>query len=429
MATKSKSKSKKTVSKVDPKQPETDRPVDTTDTITEAEAEIISPNKSLVQSDAAQSQSIVAGVTTDQLKIALTTQTEQRALIKDFVKNHLTDGTDFGKIHVMSKDKCPDQHNCKKDHHFSKAVLFKPGQEKLFSLFQITDTLERDNEAFDMLPDIRNLVAYKCVLTRNGVKIGEGRGAAVVGDKSRDVNSTIKIAEKRARMDACLSLGFSEYFTQDLDDPDYKSQAEMANQRAAYAAESQDKDEFGLFPRDEKLPIDGKERAVLHRIMLKNGFSEYDEIAELLRMNGIEDPATITSGEARIMMSKLTYSTFAAPERPPEPPPPPEPPTAAPISVDDEFKANVQEQYNQIGISKRGKMWFMKHVAGKPFANWDRLTDEEWKKAFDTVMAILDCTMDVPPEYMDQPESQDVKNVKQVLDLTGEPKLVLDGAQ
>ena len=28
----------------------------------------------------------------------------------------------------------------------------------------------------------------------------------------------IKIAEKQARMDACLTLGFSEYFTQDLDD-------------------------------------------------------------------------------------------------------------------------------------------------------------------------------------------------------------------
>ena len=349
--------------------------------------------------------SIVGGISTAELQQALDQQTEQRKIIRSFVKDHLEDGTDFGRIHVMSKDKCPDQYNCKKDYHYSKPVLFKPGQEKLFSLFQITSKLERDEETYAMLPGTTGLVAYKCIMYRNGNPVGEGRGSATVGDNRRDTNATIKIAEKRARMDACLSLGFSEYFAQDLDDPDYKSAAEMANQRAAAEAERRDTDEFGLMPRDPALAIDNPERATLHRLILKAGFSDPDEILELLKTNGITDPHAMTSGQARDMMGKLAHSLFSAPVMPLAPPTveepePPSPPQEEELVIDDDLKSHVHEQYANIGLNARGKMWFMKAVAGRPFGDFDKLSDDAWRKAYDFVEGILDGIVDVDEAYI-----------------------------
>lgn len=355
---------------------------------------------------------MIGGISTDQLRAALAVQTEQRDLIKQFIQSHLVEGTDYGQIHVVSRDKCPDQDRCKKLYHFSKAVLFKPGQEKLFSLFQITDKLERDVETYEMLPNIANLVAYKCVLYRADKEIGQGRGSAVVGDNRRDANATIKIAEKRARMDACLSLGFSEYFAQDLDDPDYKSHAEMANQRVAAQAEMRDKDEFGLFPRDATQPVNDQERSILGRLLLKLGFSDQDEMLELLRVNGIEDPKTMTSGQARDLMRKLSKSTFAAPPKR-EPAPtgadlglPNMPTVPAPtvkeeeLVVDDDLKIHVAEQYDTLGLNARGQMWFKKFVSGKPFGKLEDFTDEHWRKAFQFTQDILNGVVDVDDAYI-----------------------------
>ncbi len=140
-----------------------------------------------------------------ELKQMLAIQTKNRKLIAEFVKDHLVDGVDFGKINLGGR--------------MSKNVLFKPGQEKIFSLMQITDELVRDEETLSMFDNKIGLVAYLCTLYRNGQRIGSGRGAADITEKKGwTANSCIKIAEKRARMDACLSLGFSEYFTQDLED-------------------------------------------------------------------------------------------------------------------------------------------------------------------------------------------------------------------
>lgn len=376
------------------------------------------PAADLVVSPANYPTAVIGGISTEQLKAALEVQTEQRQLIKDFIMKHLEDGTDYGRIHVVSRDKCPDQYNCKKDYHYSKRVLFKPGQEKLFSLFQISDQLSRDEETYAMLPDLRNLVAYKCVMFRNGEKLGEGRGSATVGDKGRDPNATIKIAEKRARMDACLSLGFSEYFAQDLDDPDYKSQADMANQRVAAQADAADVDEFGLFPRDAELPISDDERKVLFKLTLTAGF-EKNEMRELLKANGINPDDGITSGEARTLMAKLKNNVFAAPDIKRDPVDmdvdsdpaiglgaaiadmAKSPPIAEEeLVVDDDLKVHVQEDFASIGFNNRGTLWFMKFVSGKPYGTFEKFEDDHWRKAYDVVQDILDVRMEVDDDYL-----------------------------
>jgi len=49
--------------------------------------------------------------------------------------------------------------------------------------------------------------------------LGEGRGAFLVGEKGMKENSTIKMAEKRAKIDAVLNtLGLADLFTQDIED-------------------------------------------------------------------------------------------------------------------------------------------------------------------------------------------------------------------
>jgi hypothetical protein len=353
--------------------------------------------------------SIVGNVTTAQLKQALDVQTEQRKLIEEFIKAHLREGTDYGRIHVVKSCQAEEKQrgSCDRDYHYSKSILFKPGQEKIFSLFSITDKIEKDLEAYEMLPGVTGLVAFKCTMFQKGKVIGEGRGAATLASERSDPNSTLKKAEKRARMDACLSLGFSEYFTQDLDDPDYAAQREMANSKAAAEAERRDKDEFGLMPRDPDTPIDNSERAVLHRIILKAGFSEQDEILELLRVNGITDPSVMTSGQARELMGKVAHGMFASPQiqvDDPEPEAPAEPEVVLPpepeLEIDDDFREAIQARVNTIGLTARGQMWLLSRSIGKPYAKWDTLKDEHFRKLHDVLTAIEDGHIQVEDHYV-----------------------------
>jgi hypothetical protein len=162
-------------------------------------------------------------MTDKQLKASLKRLEVQRALLRDFVNKQLVEGVDYGKIHFSSScayKSTPDK--CNNPDHFTKPTLYKPGQEKIFSLMKLTSRLEPDEDTLSMLSEEKGLVAYLCRVYRGGEEVAQGRGAAKIGDRQRDANATIKIAEKRARMDACLSLGFSEFFTQDMEDPEYK---------------------------------------------------------------------------------------------------------------------------------------------------------------------------------------------------------------
>ncbi len=349
--------------------------------------------------------SIVGNVTTAQLRTALETQTEQRKLIEEFIKQHLIEGRDYGKIHVVKSCQAEEKQrgSCDRDYHFSKSILFKPGQEKIFSLFSITDEIEKDVDAYEMLPGVTGLVAFKCIMYQKTTRIGEGRGAATLASERSDPNSTLKKAEKRARMDACLSLGFSEYFTQDLDDPDYASQREMANSKAAAEAERRDKDEFGLMPRDPDAAIDNSERATLHRIMVKAGFTDNDEILELLRVNGVTDPQLMTSGQARTMMGKIAHGMFSSPEVAPPPPPEPVLPPAPPepeLDVDDQFKEEINNRVMHMGLTARGSMWLLQRAIGKPFAKWETLTDKQFRDIYEVLIAIEDGRIEVEDHYV-----------------------------
>lgn len=421
------------------------------------EAEVINetpeaekPKRSRSRGEVAKAEvSVVAGLelNTKDLKKALDAQTEQRKLIADFVKKHLIKGTDYIRIHVVRNCQAEDQRkgSCKTTSHFSKDILAKPGQEKIFSLFQLTNELVRDNETIEMLEGTRNLVAYKCIVkTNSGKVVAEGRGAAIVGDNRRDVNATIKIAEKRARMDACLSLGFSEYFAQDLDDPDYQTQKKAAEEQAAAKAD----DGTGLDPRPANKPIDEQERTMLARHLIKLGFDSRDEQLELLRLNGVSEPRKITSGQARELILKLKNNAFAAPaktgtvlddldeldeeaveseltaaaekrktaakvaelEKDPQ------------LVIDEDLMNMVRTRAEALPLTGMGKMWLYKKVCGRPYSSWDKMKDEEWRRAYELIEQIDLGNFQIPDEYITGVVVDDAKVKKEEESSNGEPE-------
>jgi len=105
-----------------------------------------------------------------------------------------------------------------------KPTLYKSGAEKLTRLFNLIPVFEvtRQVETDDFI-----CYVFRCLLkTASGAVVGEGYGAANSREKPHwtqnpwaHQNSILKIAKKRAHVDAVLTgLGASNVFTQDLED-------------------------------------------------------------------------------------------------------------------------------------------------------------------------------------------------------------------
>ena len=151
-------------------------------------------------------------LTTQDLQVRIKEETEQRKLINEFITQHMKTGVDFGTITIKTRDGREVE---------SKPSLFKPGSEKFCSLFHFRPSFERDDDTWEMSGKVSGLFCYKCELvSSNGVVVGEGRGSANIGEKQGwTANNAIKIAEKRAQIDAVLRTGgLSDFFTQDLED-------------------------------------------------------------------------------------------------------------------------------------------------------------------------------------------------------------------
>jgi len=154
----------------------------------------------------------VQPITTQDLKKRMEEETEQRKLITDFITEHMKTGVDFGTIKFTKRDGTEVE---------SRPSLFKPGSEKFCSLFHFRPTFERDNDTWEMSGKIPGLFCYKCeLISANGFVVGEGRGSANISEKQGwTANNAIKIAEKRAQIDAVLRTGgLSDFFTQDIED-------------------------------------------------------------------------------------------------------------------------------------------------------------------------------------------------------------------
>lgn len=165
-----------------------------------------------------------------QFKAGLKRQGENRDSLMTWIKGSLVEGVDYGKIHIVKRDKCPKGKYCENPHHFSKDSLFKPGAEKIVGMMgfrAIWPTLIQYEQAAIEGKQIQQ-VALRCQLVdRTGNIISEGWGARSLQQDSNDLNKAVKMAKKSGLIDAVLNAGgLSEVFTQDVEDMDRESFAD-----------------------------------------------------------------------------------------------------------------------------------------------------------------------------------------------------------
>lgn len=167
--------------------------------IIDAEAQ---PGRDVVTTDAGYTGSDISA---GDLKKKLKNITEKTNVIEQFIKENFTEGVDYA-IAFAGADK---------------KTLTKAGSEKICLLFNVEAKFRKDEETLSMIGDVKGVIAYLCELIdrKSGRVVSEGRGACAVAEKGGKINTAIKIAQKRAKVDAVLNMaGLSDRFTQDKGD-------------------------------------------------------------------------------------------------------------------------------------------------------------------------------------------------------------------
>lgn len=159
---------------------------------------------------------------TEVFSAALERRKANRSALIEWLWKALVKGTDYGSIHVVSRDKCPAQQDCKNERHWSKPCLFKPGAEKICGMLGVTAKFPamEQYEARALSGEKIETIVLKCeLISSSGSVIAQGLGARLVTKDYGDINKSFKMAQKSGQIDATLRMaGLSEIFTQDLED-------------------------------------------------------------------------------------------------------------------------------------------------------------------------------------------------------------------
>lgn len=163
----------------------------------------------------------------EQFSAGLQRRKQNRELLMEWLRLALVDGIDYGRIHVVSKDRCNFAKqgrvkDCTDPAHLSKKVLFKSGAEKITGMLGMTThfpSLRQYEEAVLNKSEISTIVMRCELRDAQGRVVAEGVGARNLSQDYGDVNKSLKMVEKSAHIDATLRLaGLSEVFTQDIED-------------------------------------------------------------------------------------------------------------------------------------------------------------------------------------------------------------------
>lgn len=152
---------------------------------------------------------------------ALARRGENRKALMEWIRQSLVRGTDYGRIHVLSKSKCPKGNQCENPYHFSKDCLFKPGAEKIAGMLGVTPTfptLHKYEDAALAGVQLKQIILRCHMVDASGRIVADGIGARSLEQDYGDINKSLKMCSKSAHIDATLRMaGLSEVFTQDLD--------------------------------------------------------------------------------------------------------------------------------------------------------------------------------------------------------------------
>ena len=177
----------------------------------------------------------------EQFSAALERRKQNRAALLNWVRSVLVEGTDYGRIHIVSKSKCQlanqgRVNDCTDPAHWSKPSLFKPGAEKICGMLGVAPkfpTLPEYESACLQGRDIKQVIIRCEIEDAQGRIVAHGIGARSLLQDSGDLNKTLKMAEKSSQIDATLRMaGLSEVFTQDLEDRSNEPTAASVTQPA-----------------------------------------------------------------------------------------------------------------------------------------------------------------------------------------------------
>ena len=155
-------------------------------------------------------------------RAGLVRRSENRKTLIEWVRSALVEGVDFGKIHTVSRSKCPDGNSCKNPYHWSKDSLWKPGAEKICGMMNVIPSWpnlkDYERAALDGV-EIKTIILRCEIVGMGGQVLGEGTGARSLSQDYNDLNKSLKMAKKSSLIDATLTMGgLSEVFTQDVED-------------------------------------------------------------------------------------------------------------------------------------------------------------------------------------------------------------------
>ena len=147
---------------------------------------------------------------------------QNRAALMEWIRSALVEGVDYGRIHVVGKDRCKAGKQCANAAHFSKPSLFKPGAEKICGMLGVAvhfPTLHDYEQAALHGVQLHHVIIRCELKDAAGHVVADGVGARSLKQDYGDINKALKMAEKSAHIDATLRMaGLSEVFTQDVED-------------------------------------------------------------------------------------------------------------------------------------------------------------------------------------------------------------------
>jgi hypothetical protein len=160
-------------------------------------------------------------LTVEQIKDNLADYTEKRTAVREWIRGRAVEGVHFGfPPGIPISDKAGWK---------ARPSLYKAGADMLCDLMKLRVEYRMDQDTWRMMGEKPGLICYIATIHNADSKffpnaafnevLGEGRGAFLVGEKGMKENSAIKMAEKRAKIDAVLNtLGLADLFTQDIED-------------------------------------------------------------------------------------------------------------------------------------------------------------------------------------------------------------------
>lgn len=143
----------------------------------------------------------------EQFRDSLERRRQNRQALLTWIRDSLVEGVDYGSIPTKRGP--------------SKPSLWKPGAEKICGSLSVIPRFNLElKDQLVIAGKSPELVIMRCEIhDAQGRVIAEGHGARSLKQDAGNVNTSIKMAEKSALINATLKLaGLSEIFTQDLEE-------------------------------------------------------------------------------------------------------------------------------------------------------------------------------------------------------------------